>query len=65
MWSTSKDKKQAMSEKVELLKNFSKIREAPCVSGPQLKIKNEIMRYCWTFGKIRENYVSDAQLNMI
>ena len=32
---------------------------------PQLKIKNQIMGYRWTFGKIRENFVSDPQLNMI
>ena len=31
------------------------------MSGPQLKIKNQIIAYRWTFGisKTRENIVSD------
>ena len=31
------------------------------MSGPQLKIKNQIIAYRWTFGisKIRENAVKD------
>ena len=37
--------KQAMSLKVDLLKSFSEI------SGSQLKIKNQIMAYRWTFRK--------------
>ena len=37
-----------MSYKLDPLKSFSKIRELP---GPQLKIKNKIMAYRWSFGK--------------
>ena len=38
------------------------------MSGPQLKTGNQIMAYLWTFRKdpkIREDFVSDPQLNMI
>ena len=50
MWSTSKYWKIGYVIKIGSLKIFSKRREAP-VSGPQLKIKNQIMVYRWTFGK--------------
>ena len=42
--------KQAISQKMNLLKSFSEIRTTP-ISSPQLKIKNKIMAYRWTFGK--------------
>ena len=32
------------------------------MSGPQLKIKNQIIEYRWTSWKIRENFVSNPQL---
>ena len=35
------------------------------MSGPQLKIKNQIMTYRWTFRKNPLKFVSDPQLNMI
>ena len=51
--------KQVMSKNSDLLRNFSKIREAPVKDSVKelLKLRNRS-------SKIRENFVSDPQLNM-
>ena len=71
MWSTSKDWKRGNAIKTGPTEEFfQNKRKQPYkrLKGQnlkQLKIKNYIMGYRWTFGKIRENFVSDPQLNMI
>ena len=51
MWSTSKDLKTGYVIKAGPSENFLYNKKSTRISGPQLKIKNQIMGYCWTFGK--------------
>ena len=51
MWHNSKDWKTGFLIKTDLLESISKRREAPAISGLQLKIENQIKTYHWTFGK--------------
>ena len=37
--------KQGMSQKLDLMKSFCKTRGNRCISGPHLKIKNQIKAY--------------------
>ena len=43
--------KQAMSQKLDLLKSFFQNKRSTRIGRPQLKIRNQIMAYRWTFGK--------------
>ena len=51
MWSTSKDWKTGYAIKTGPTEKFPKNKRSTIISGPQLKIKNQIMAYHWTFGK--------------
>ena len=63
--------KQAMSKKADLLKSFPKIRVQACNAYKRSTIKDQKSNYCIPLdlrkrsSKIRENFVSNAQLNMI
>ena len=51
MWSASKDWKTGCVIKTRPTEKFLQNKSSTHKSGSQLKIKNEIMAYCWTFGK--------------
>ena len=51
MWSTSKDLKTGYVINAGPFENFLYNKRSSRISGPQLKIKNIIMGYHWTFGK--------------
>ena len=50
MWSTSKDWKTSYFIKTGLTEKFLSNKRNALISGPNLKIKNQIMTYRWTFG---------------
>ena len=51
MWSTSKDLKTGYVIKTGPTEKFLQNKRSTHISGPQLKIKTQIMVYRWTFGK--------------
>ena len=51
MWSTSKDVKTGYVIKTGPTENFLENKRSTSISGPQLKIKNQIKAQRWTFGK--------------
>ena len=51
MWSTSKDLKKGYVINAGPFENFLYNKRSTRISDPQLKIKNQIMGYHWTFEK--------------
>ena len=51
MWSSSKDWKTGYVIKTGPTETFLQNKRSTRISGPQLKIKNQILAYRWTFGK--------------
>ena len=51
MWSISKDRKRDYVIKTGPTEKFLQNKRSTRISGPQLKIENQIMAHRWTFRK--------------